>query len=168
MRHWLRRAKPLAIKFMVNSEAMTCGGCGAEEGALHDLYCDMERCPFCGGQLSSCGCANKHFYPTYDPRMNNSFDFVVQFAGLPEDVYENGLPQEQLLKWEKILEEKGRIPYISYPVICQRCGALWPEFFRVSDEEWAHYIEPAMRRFVICRPCYDFIKVVIDKGERNV
>jgi hypothetical protein len=34
----------------------TCGDCGAQEGQLHNfpLQCDMEVCPFGGGQLLSC------------------------------------------------------------------------------------------------------------------
>jgi hypothetical protein len=28
----------------------------AEEGELHELYCTRERCPFCDGQLITCGC----------------------------------------------------------------------------------------------------------------
>lgn len=38
----------------VNRE--TCHDCGAKEGQLHHLGCDMERCPKCGHQLISCGC----------------------------------------------------------------------------------------------------------------
>jgi hypothetical protein len=34
-----------------------CGDCGSTPGHLHHPECDMERCPRCGGQLISCGCA---------------------------------------------------------------------------------------------------------------
>ena len=33
-----------------------CKSCGAKEGQMHDFFCDMEYCPFCGGQLASCNC----------------------------------------------------------------------------------------------------------------
>ncbi len=36
-----------------------CHDCSAKPGELHKLGCDMERCPFCGRQLISCG--EKHF-----------------------------------------------------------------------------------------------------------
>jgi hypothetical protein len=36
-------------------ERQTCGDCGAKEGQLHVLGCDMEICPLCGNQLIACG-----------------------------------------------------------------------------------------------------------------
>jgi len=36
-----------------------CHDCGVKEGEIHKLGCDMERCPFCGGQLISCDCAHE-------------------------------------------------------------------------------------------------------------
>ena len=33
-----------------------CGDCGVKLGGYHDLGCDIESCPFCGGQLITCGC----------------------------------------------------------------------------------------------------------------
>lgn len=35
-----------------------CHDCGVREGEIHRLGCDMEQCPFCGGQLISCFCQN--------------------------------------------------------------------------------------------------------------
>ena len=78
-----------------------CPDCGCETGALHELYCLKERCPFCGNQLVSCGCIKA----------------VLQLS--PEeqrvvDSYEDD-SEEPLLgivrRWEKTLERKGRVPY---------------------------------------------------------
>jgi hypothetical protein len=33
-----------------------CHDCGTPAGGFHHPGCDMERCPFCLGQLISCGC----------------------------------------------------------------------------------------------------------------
>lgn len=79
------------------------------------------------------------------------------------EIYKHGLTGEQAQKWQAILNAKGRVPFILYPVICSKCGALWPEFFMVSDEEWAYYIPPDKRQTVICAECYGYIKQRIDE-----
>ena len=103
----------------------TCGDCGTKEGQLHILGCDMESCPFCGNQLVSCECVYKKL----------------------------GIDAQQE-DWEKLLSDKGRIPFILYPNLCAKCGTLWPEMFVVLDAEWKHYIEPQMRREMLCEACY--------------
>lgn len=65
-------------------------------------------------------------------------------------------------RWEDALNLKGRVPYIMYPIVCARCGSLWPDLFRVPDREWERYIQIDMRGSVICRPCFDEIKRLID------
>lgn len=120
-----------------------CHDCGAREGEIHELGCDMESCPFCGGQLLSCDCCYEklgidHSEGTW--------------------TYKHGLTKKQGKAWLALLQKKGRIPYILWPVICARCGCLWPDLFMVSKVEWCRYIEPRERDKVLCRPCYDKIK----------
>ena len=98
---------------------LSCHDCGAKEGEIHELGCDMERCPMCGGQLISCLC-------------------------------------------ESYSVDTKRVPFIIYPLICAKCGELWPEFFRVPDVEWQHYIQMDKQRDIICRDCYDEIKALIE------
>ena len=134
------------------SAVVTCHDCGAREGEIHHFGCDMERCPFCGGQLASCGCQYGSL----------GYDYWGLFSdhptgGLPRDIYENGLGPAEEQRWLAILTARGRIPYIEYPVLCVRCGALWPDFFSVPDEEWERHVQPDMRQKVLCRPCYDHI-----------
>ena len=137
-------------------QANRCGDCGCFEGELHAPCCDMERCPFCGGQLISCGCAERMFYPDF------SYGSDDPFCGLPEEVYKHGLSEEQELAWIDALCEKGPVPYIEYPNMCACCGALWPDMFMVPDEEWEYYIEIGERDKMLCRKCYDRIKELID------
>ena len=68
-------------------------------------------------------------------------------------------------RWEEALNRKGRVPYIEYPNVCARCGALWPEFFRVPDPEWERYIQIDMRGEVICRSCFEEIRRLIDSHQ---
>lgn len=157
----------------------TCHDCGAKEGEIHQRGCDMERCPFCGGQLITCSCSyiklgfdykdfTKEIYqPGNFQEQFKEFEKLYPYAGLPKEIYENGLPKDLQEKWEKILKEKGRVPYIQYPNLCRKCGMLWPEMFNVSDEEWKKYVRIGEREEMLCRPCYDQIKQWIDEGTKK-
>jgi hypothetical protein len=126
-------------------ERHTCHDCGVFEGQIHQWDCDMERCPFCGGQLISCEC---------DP----------QELGVKEGMTDE--QAEQAVKHK--VEEKGRIPYILYLNVCAKCGTLWPEMFHVPDEEWERYIEPGERDKMLCLPCYEQIKAWIEESAVKV
>ena len=142
----------------------TCHDCNCREGEFHLPGCDMERCPFCGGQLISCDCCYT--------QLGFTLDQSDPYYGLPKEVYEKGLAGMPGLseKWEEILQKKGLIPYIYYPVLCARCGLPPVDFFRVPDAEWNHYIEPNHRDKVLCQECYDKIKNLIDsvKARSNI
>lgn len=43
-----------------------CRDCGVGPGEFHKGDCDIEQCPYCGGQLVSCGCRGT---PPLDDRM---------------------------------------------------------------------------------------------------
>ena len=132
-----------------------CHDCGAVEGALHTKGCDRERCPFCGGQLVTCGCCYK--------MLGFDYDRDALFSGLPMEVYRHGLNAELRERWEAILEDKGRIPFIVYPSMCARCGEKWPKMHMLPDWEWNRYVEPAMRNRVLCEKCFREIESLIEK-----
>jgi len=131
-----------------------CGGCGCQEGSLHKPGCTAELCPFCGGQLISCSCIYEKFYP--------GFDRSKPMCGLPAGVYENGPPPNIVREWDYVLEAKGRIPYIHWPIRCARCGVEYPKMFRVPDTQWEKYIQPGERRQVVCKSCWNEIVALVD------
>ena len=122
------------------SKRERCGDCHALEGENHELGCDLEQCPFCGGQLISCDCCYE----------------ILNIDGR--------LTLEQRMQWEHMLNDKGRVPFIMYPNMCAKCGKLWPEMFSVPDKEWEQYVEKGQRDKRLCKPCYDQIKIWIDES----
>ncbi len=40
----------------MNRDSDVCPDCGAGRGEFHEDGCDIEQCPYCGGQLISCDC----------------------------------------------------------------------------------------------------------------
>jgi hypothetical protein len=145
----------------IEIEEITCGDCGAKEGLPHRPGCDMERCSFCGKQLISCDCA-------YDILgIKDKEKYGPETCYLPPKIYSKGLTKEQTKQWDKLLRQKGLIPFISYPNMCAKCGKLWPNMFMVPNEEWKHYIEPEMRDKMLCMDCYATIKYLIDSGAKK-
>ena len=92
---------------------ITCGDCGAKEGQLHKDFCDMERCPICGGQFLYCSCVVKKKF-------------------------------------------SDRVPFISFPNICERCGEVDPEFF--MDKLWKEVLPRIYWGKILCLDCWRYIK----------
>ena len=72
-----------------------CHDCNARAGDYHMPGCDVEECPFCHEQLISCNCCYEimHIDPDKEP------------------TYSNGLNDEQEEMWDKILRDRGLIPF---------------------------------------------------------
>ena len=66
-----------------------CPGCQVAVGEYHLLGCPVEVCPWCGGQLSRCNC---------------------RFEQLEEETLTS---EEQLDRFQELLEEKGRLRFAS-------------------------------------------------------
>jgi len=135
-----------------HGDEITCGACGVADCQYHKPGCDMERCPFCNGQLKSCPCSYIQLGYDYDP--------YHETCGLPLEVYNEGLPDKDVEKWEDILKKRGLVPFILWPLMCAKCGELWPDLFMVPDEEWQKYIQADMRGSIVCRSCFSKIKSV--------
>ena len=135
----------------------TCPDCLTAAGHLHRRGCALEPCPFCGGRLVSCDCRFAAL----------GFQSSGFFPGCDGEVRPDGLTKVQDARWRVILEARGRVPFIWYPNLCRKCGQLWPAFFQVPDQEWRKYTEPAMRREILCRKCYQDNKRLIDAAARK-
>lgn len=136
---------------------MKCRDCGAAEGRLHAPFCTKERCPFCWGQLAGCSCI--HEVLSLTPEESLAVD---------EGIDDTKEPLRTILdRWKAALRKKGRVPYIEYPAMCARCGARYPEHFRVPDDEWSALIDPIRQDTVLCKECFAFIKTAFEAQQAD-
>lgn len=77
----------LAIYEPIQLDQDICPACHAVTGEYHELGCPVELCPWCGGQLIHCDC---------------------RYEQLEVDALQ---AEEDLVRFEALLEERGRIPY---------------------------------------------------------
>ncbi len=126
--------------------------CGVTEGQLHEFGCRWEYCPFCENQfVGNCECA-------YDLLGLTSRTNPPEFNHLPREVYEEGLTEEQEEQWFEMCAAKGRIPFISSPQLCARCGGRRPAIFVVQDRVWNYYTDPGLRNQLLCEACFRSIR----------
>jgi hypothetical protein len=75
-----------------------CQGCNVPAGQYHIFGCPNEPCPFCFGQLLSCGCIFTRL--GLDPGALGTYE---------------GISADQEERWHQILTAKGRVPFGADP-----------------------------------------------------
>ncbi|MDD5289190.1 MAG: hypothetical protein PHY28_08795 [Dehalococcoidales bacterium] len=126
-----------------------CSCCGAAEGEYHLFGCESELCPFCGGQLITCGCYNRIL------RIDASHD---------SGVAKQGLAKKQAKQQEKFFNEFGRIPHLHWAMVCARCGAKNLPTPTVTEVEWNKYVVPWLQHDPLCQSCYEEMKRIFPEG----
>ena len=56
-----------------------------------------------------------------------------------------------------------RVPFLHFPSVCARCGAIDPPWFGVPDVVWTYYVAPFEREEIVCEPCFKTIVRLIDR-----
>ena len=129
------------------------------EGRFHSPGCQFELCPFCEGNLLvDCECK-------YDFLGLRRAEHLAKYDHLLEEVYMNGLSDEQENIWERILTARGRIPFVYHPQHCGQCGKLWPKLFVVQDVVWDYYTGPELRDAMLCEACFQTLRQNVDKHQ---
>ena len=122
-----------------------CHDCGVKEGEIHEPDDVTQKgVHFCECQLIICGCCYEKLGLVNNQKYPDT-------GGLPPKIYKEGLTNNQAVKWEEILEKKGKIPFIIRPVWCGRCLQPYPNFFKVPDKEWKKITKSNAQRGVVSR-----------------
>jgi hypothetical protein len=112
----------------MSSSSDTCPDCHVAPGNVHRIGCDIEQCPYCGGQLISCDCGRK---PPLDDRM--------PWSGL----WPGAAECREFGWYAKLVEGRGWLP----------CAANEPgateDLNRLYVEAWWNRKE---KRFVLVEP----------------
>jgi len=70
-------------------------------GAPHEPFCLKERCPFCGGQLVTCGCISTVL------NLN-----AEEQKAVDEYIDDEVEPLRSVMaRWKAALNKKGRVPF---------------------------------------------------------
>src|SRR2546423_15077109 len=81
-----------------------CPDCEVRNGDLHDLFCTKERCPFCSGQLASCGCIRDVLKLSEEER-----------RVLDEYIDDSVPPLSDIMqRWREALDRKGRVAFEAF------------------------------------------------------
>lgn len=98
-----------------------CHDCGTKAGKLHELGCDMERCPVCGRQLITC---SNHF-PLVKDGIYTRIPYIqpLTYCGACAKVNPDFfmVPDEE---WDRFV-----IPELQGKVICHFCYDEMKELF---------------------------------------
>src|SRR5258706_16133772 len=91
-----------------------CDDCETENGNLHDLFCTRERCPFCRGQLISCGCLPEVLKLNEEER-----------RAVDEYIDDEVEPLKSIMaRWKSALNQKGRVPFRTTPLTVNADGLI--------------------------------------------
>jgi hypothetical protein len=92
------------MELVKNMKRLNCHDCGANPGELHDLGCDTERCPECGGQIISCGCFNADKEGNWDFEKLDKYEREKWTGIMYEEAHLYAEEHDLWVYWD---EEKG-------------------------------------------------------------